>query len=139
MSETPAPSHKNRSIELRASFDVMFEALAHIQASLEGTTPEEHEVVYRKFKRALQERYEHALAQRREGAGSVDPDTQSAEAGAGEREASAPIPGQGDGMVQGEDASQARPPELEAVSDSGRAGDEEDGEKPGFSTLWPTD
>ena len=141
MSKATATPQQNCSTELRASVDVLFEALAHIHASLEGETPDEHEAVYRQFKRALYERYDHALAQRRKRNRGVsdDPEAQAEETGA-EREASAPIPGQGDGMVRGEEAASARPPDLETASSGGRVEDTEgDGANGEFARLWPTD
>jgi len=141
MSTPTATSQQNCGTELRASVDVMFEALAHIHASLEGDTPDEHEAVYRQFKRALYERYDHALEQRRkeERDVSADPEAEGAETG-GEREASGPIPGQGDGMVRGEEAGSARPPELEAASSGDRAGEMDgEAEADGFARLWPTE
>lgn len=51
--------------ELRAAVDVMFEALSHIQASINVAEPEEREKHYRMFKEALYERFDHLLEQRR--------------------------------------------------------------------------
>lgn len=54
------------SFETRVAIDVMFEALSHIQASIDASTEEERVESYRKFKEALYERYEHLLEKRRE-------------------------------------------------------------------------
>lgn len=62
---TESPEAARRR-ELRAAVDVMFEALSHIQASVESSSPEEREASYRTFKEALYERFEHAVERRRE-------------------------------------------------------------------------
>lgn len=49
--------------ELRAAIDVMFEALSHIQASVNASEPEGREKEYRMFKEALYERFDHLLEQ----------------------------------------------------------------------------
>lgn len=126
---TPTPQ-QNDIAELRASVDVMFEALSHIQASLTGATSDEHESAYHNFKQALYDRYEHALAQRREEHPTA-PKAANGGADGGAREASAPMPGQGDG-------SQMHPPELEPSSGRDRAAGAE-GETEEGPTLWPTD
>ncbi len=54
------------NFETRVAIDVMFEALSHIQASIDASTEEERVESYRKFKEALYERYEHLLEERRE-------------------------------------------------------------------------
>jgi acyl-CoA reductase-like NAD-dependent aldehyde dehydrogenase len=54
------------NFETRVAIDVMFEALSHIQASIDATTEEERVQSYRKFKEALYERYDHLLEQRRQ-------------------------------------------------------------------------
>jgi hypothetical protein len=51
--------------ETRAAIDVMFEALSHIQASIDASTEKERVESYRKFKEALYARYEHLLEKRR--------------------------------------------------------------------------
>ena len=50
--------------ELRAAVDVMFEALSHIQASINASEPEAREKQYQTFKEALYERFEHLLEQK---------------------------------------------------------------------------
>lgn len=59
-------SAERRDQEIRAAVDVMFEALSHIQASLESRSGEDHVQSYQKFKEALYERFEHAVDRRRE-------------------------------------------------------------------------
>lgn len=62
----PVTRERNRNIEVRASIDVMFEALAHIQASLETTSEEKRIESYRKFKEALYDRFEYLVEERTE-------------------------------------------------------------------------
>jgi tryptophanyl-tRNA synthetase len=57
---------ENHSLETRVAIDVMFEALSHIQASIDATTEQERVESYRKFKEALYERYDHLLEQHRQ-------------------------------------------------------------------------
>lgn len=54
------------NFETRVAIDVMFEALSHIQASIDTSCEEDRVESYRKFKEALYERYEHLLEKRRE-------------------------------------------------------------------------
>lgn len=49
---------------MRAAVDVMFEALSHIQASLETKSEEKRVQSYRKFKEALYDRFEYLIEQR---------------------------------------------------------------------------
>jgi hypothetical protein len=57
----------SNDFETRVAIDVMFEALSHIQASIDASSDEEERVKsYRRFKEALYERYEHLLEKRRE-------------------------------------------------------------------------
>jgi hypothetical protein len=51
---------------MRAAVDVMFEALSHIQASLETTSEEKRVESYRTFKEALYDRFEYLVDQRKE-------------------------------------------------------------------------
>jgi hypothetical protein len=137
---TPLP-RQDDIVELRASVDVMFEALAHIQASLTGSTPDEHESAYQQFKRALYDRYEHALARRREGAVPAAPRSQSDEQDEDRRAASASTSGQGDGMSRGDqNAPSLRSFELEASPRRDRSEGEEGAvETHDAPTLWPND
>lgn len=64
VSDRPSPS--DHDFETRVAIDVMFEALSHIQASIDASSEKERVESYRKFKEALYERYEHLLEQRRE-------------------------------------------------------------------------
>lgn len=57
----PVARERSRDRELRAAVDVMFEALSHIQASLETSSEEERAQSYRKFKKALYERFEYLV------------------------------------------------------------------------------
>jgi len=57
----PVARERTRDRELRAAVDVMFEALSHIQASLEASSEEKRVQSYRKFKEALYERFEHLV------------------------------------------------------------------------------
>lgn len=50
--------------ETRAAIDVMFEALAHIQASMETESEDAREQAYYGFKEALQHRLHHVIQQR---------------------------------------------------------------------------
>ncbi len=59
-------TRSERDLEVRAAVDVMFEALSHIQASLQDTSAEEHRQAYRTFKEALYDRFEHLIEKRQE-------------------------------------------------------------------------
>lgn len=61
----------SHDFETRVAIDVMFEALSHIQASIDASSEEERVESYRKFKEALYERYEHLLEKRREEASTA--------------------------------------------------------------------
>ncbi len=50
--------------ETRAAIDVMFEALSHIQASLEQSSEEARSQSYRNFKNALYRRFEQVVEDR---------------------------------------------------------------------------
>lgn len=50
--------------ETRAAIDVMFEALSHIQASLEQSSEEARSQSYRSFKNALYRRFEQVVEDR---------------------------------------------------------------------------
>ncbi len=76
VSDRPSPS--DHDFETRVAIDVMFEALSHIQASIDASSEKERVESYRKFKEALYERYDHLLEKRREeeistGANGTDP------------------------------------------------------------------
>ncbi len=58
-------SKRRRDREVRAAVDVMFEALSHIQASLETSSEEKRRASYRKFKEALYDRFDHLIEQER--------------------------------------------------------------------------
>jgi len=72
MSGTPEASHNDRPTssnataaeETRAAIDVMFEALAHIQASMETSSEEARKEAYSNFKSALYRRFEQAVEDR---------------------------------------------------------------------------
>jgi predicted ribonuclease toxin of YeeF-YezG toxin-antitoxin module len=76
----PSQSLPNSSLdaseETRAAIDVMFEALAHIQASLETRSEEAREASYRNFKEGLYRRFEY-LVQQRQSTGSESADGSS--------------------------------------------------------------
>lgn len=108
--DRPEPTADDATLEVRAAVDVMFEALSHIQASLETASPDQREASYRRFKEALYDRFEHEIERRREAA---------AEAAAVD----------GD-MPRGDGASGSVP---EPAADEG-ADDEDDT----LEKLWPT-
>jgi hypothetical protein len=62
----PVTHERTRNIEMRAAVDVMFEALSHIQASLETTSEEKRVESYRTFKEALYDRFEYLVEQRKD-------------------------------------------------------------------------
>jgi hypothetical protein len=78
----PVVRERNRNRELRAAVDVMFEALSHIQASLEATSEEKRVESYRTFKEALYERFEYLVEEYEEG--DQDPVLQKRSDAAGE-------------------------------------------------------
>jgi hypothetical protein len=51
---------KHQSEEIRATINVKFEALSHIQTSIDASSEEERVQTYRKFKEALYECFKHA-------------------------------------------------------------------------------
>ena len=57
----PLPRENQHQREVRAAIDVMFEALSHIQASINADDREDRERQYRLFKEALYERFEQAV------------------------------------------------------------------------------
>jgi hypothetical protein len=63
----PVARERSRDRELRAAVDVMFEALSHIQASLEASSEEKRVESYRTFKEALYERFEYLVEEYEEG------------------------------------------------------------------------
>jgi len=56
--------HLSPAEETRAAIDVMFEALSHIQASLEQSSEEARSQSYRSFKNALYRRFEQVVEDR---------------------------------------------------------------------------
>ena len=58
------PPHLTPEEETRAAIDVMFEALSHIQASLEQSSEEARSQSYRSFKNALYRRFEQVVEDR---------------------------------------------------------------------------
>lgn len=62
----PVTRDRNRDVEMRAAVDVMFEALSHIQASLETKSEEKRVKSYRKFKEVLYDRFEYLIEQRKD-------------------------------------------------------------------------
>ena len=70
----PVARERSRDRELRAAVDVMFEALSHIQASLEASSEEKRVQSYRTFKEALYERFEYLVEEyeTEDRAGAVD-------------------------------------------------------------------
>jgi hypothetical protein len=64
--DRPEPTADDATLEVRAAVDVMFEALSHIQASLETTSEEKRVESYRRFKEALYERFEYIVEERRQ-------------------------------------------------------------------------
>lgn len=76
----PVTRDRTRNVEMRAAVDVMFEALSHIQASLETTSEEKRVESYRKFKEALYDRFEYLVDQRKEQ--PTEPESSTAQNGA---------------------------------------------------------
>jgi len=62
----PVTRDRNRNVEMRAAVDVLFEALSHIQASLETQSEEKRVQSYRKFKEALYDRFEYLVEERKD-------------------------------------------------------------------------
>jgi len=62
----PVTRDRNRDVEMRAAVDVMFEALSHIQASLETESEEKRVQSYRKFKEALYDRFDYLIEERKQ-------------------------------------------------------------------------
>lgn len=62
----PVTRDRDRNIEMRAAIDVLFEALSHIQASLEEAPENERMESYRTFKEALYKRFEYLIEKRGE-------------------------------------------------------------------------
>jgi hypothetical protein len=60
----PLSSNLSAEEETRAAIDVMFEALAHIQASMEESSEEARKRAYTNFKKALYRRFEQTLEDR---------------------------------------------------------------------------
>jgi hypothetical protein len=62
-------------LETRAAIDVMFEALAHLQASMETASENQRAQAYRRFKDALYSRFDYLVEERRGDAeGGDEPD-----------------------------------------------------------------
>jgi len=106
--------------ETRAAIDVMFEALSHIQASLEQSSEEARSQSYRNFKNALYRRFEQVVedrqASKKHGVGSQ---------GQQEAPAGAPLAENADASVNGTSA-----PPLSATDGEGAGGT--------LEKLWPT-
>lgn len=126
----PSASDLSPAEETRAAIDVMFEALAHIQASLETSSEEAREASYRNFKQALYRRYGQVLEDRQaEGAPQQAPQAAP--------EPSVSVPGadgadSGDASVPGESGSDA--------GGDGFAVEQSDDDSDGSDTLekfWP--
>lgn len=62
--DSPSTSSIDPSLETRAAIDVLFEALAHIQASQETSSEEARAEAYRNFKQALYTRFEYLKKER---------------------------------------------------------------------------
>jgi hypothetical protein len=76
----PVLRDRTRSVEMRAAVDVIFEALSHIQASLETKSEEKRVQSYRKFKEALYDRFEYLVEERRDRPGTSGGGAQNGEA-----------------------------------------------------------
>lgn len=84
-SADPVQQQRQRDREMRAAVDVMFEALAHIQASLETSSETKRRASYKKFKEALYERFEHILEEQEPDVGRQDRPTSSPNSDGSER------------------------------------------------------
>jgi hypothetical protein len=62
--DSPSTPSIDPSLETRAAIDVLFEALAHIQASQETLSEEARAEAYRNFKQALYTRFEYLKEER---------------------------------------------------------------------------
>jgi hypothetical protein len=62
--DSPSTPSIDPSLETRAAIDVLFEALAHIQASQETSSEEARAEAYRNFKQALYTRFEYLKEER---------------------------------------------------------------------------
>ena len=62
--DSPSTPSIDPSLETRAAIDVLFEALAHIQASQETSSEEARAEAYRNFKQALYTRFEYLKNER---------------------------------------------------------------------------
>ena len=62
--DLPSSPSIDPSLETRAAIDVLFEALAHIQASQETSSEEARAEAYRNFKQALYTRFEYPKEKR---------------------------------------------------------------------------
>jgi hypothetical protein len=143
--------------ELRAAVDVMFEALSHIQASINASEPEAREKQYQTFKEALYERFDHLLEQRYSDATSGTPTTSGDAASENARTAEEDTPSGerfdrppqevgGDGAADpaspdAVESPSAAPPAPEGDTSNGdvleRTG-ESAGPDDEASTLWPS-
>jgi hypothetical protein len=106
--------------ETRAAIDVMFEALSHIQASLEESSEEARRQSYRDFKNALYRRFEQVVedrqARKKHGVGSQEQQGPPADA---------PLSGNATASVNGTSKTP-----LSAVDGEGADGT--------LEKLWPT-
>jgi hypothetical protein len=108
---------RDPALEIRAAVDVMFEALSHIQASMETESEEKRARTYQEFKSALYARFDHLVSERRS--------EQEAETTPLENSTSAPNEG-------GEGSSSSRPG-SEPPTDGENADEEEDT----LEKFWP--
>lgn len=141
---------KRQSEEVRAAIDVMFEALSHIQASIDTNSEEERVQTYRKFKEALYERFEHAVGEARQerpsGSDKSDREPQAGHTGP------SPTPdaaaGDGAAPANGTSPPNVSPSSNGTPSSEGAAGTESDAggaeeaspsdsERDTLGKLWP--
>jgi len=94
-------SRTQNDCEVRAAVDVMFEALSHIQASINASESEAREKQYQTFKEALYERFEHLLEQQYALDASSDSSSASCDAAPAETE---PDRSSEDSKASGKDA-----------------------------------
>jgi len=144
--QTECPRAQNDR-ELRAAVDVMFEALSHIQASINASEPEAREKQYQTFKEALYERFEHLLEQKYAlDASSGDATVSGEDAPSGERFDRPPQEVGGDGaadpaLVDAADSHSAAPSAPEGDTSNGDAlerVEETAGPDDEANTLWPS-
>jgi hypothetical protein len=115
----PVARERDQRRELRAGIDVIFEALSHIQASLETSSEEDREKSYRTFKKALYDRLEHLIEKRR-------------------KEDIFPEESQVETATENGAAKQAGPSTKEGIpGESGTAG-QDNSDADTLEKLWPT-